>query len=125
MTLPLVLMTLVHVAIMGTQVATEPGHFSDPAWFSHAQYHLAYGLIVGFVLNIVALIVAYGPFKRGEMWAWWTLLLAGLGVSWGLPIAAMLTSGGELPAGTTTIWGVYGLIYLIGLGLAYKHMNKA
>jgi len=48
----------------------------------------AYNMAVG----ILALGVIFGPFRRGDAWAWWTLALAN-GLAFGVPVAADLYVG--------------------------------
>lgn len=68
--------TLEHLRAAGDQIREHGGEDAVKAFKGRrataATWALAYGLL--------ALIVVLGPYRRGERWAWWALLIS-LGVS--------------------------------------------
>jgi hypothetical protein len=68
-----------------------------------ATWALAYGLLLGYVVLV--------PYRRGERWAWWALLIS-LGISQLLSIARVFALGRTGGAGTS---GILLTILLLGL----------
>jgi hypothetical protein len=69
-----------------------------------ATWALAYAMLMG--------VVALVPYRRGERWAWWALLVS-LGVSQLLSILRVLTLGTVQGAGTSGILLALGLLGLM------------
>lgn len=68
-----------------------------------ATWALAYGILLAYVVLV--------PYRRGERWAWWALLLS-LGIAQLLSIARVLALGMSQGAGTSGI-----LLAMLLLGL--------
>jgi hypothetical protein len=69
----------------------------------HSMFHVLTAALGFFgVAAILGVSIAFGPYRRGERWAWWSLLLADLAVIlanfWGtLTIYAHAISNGLIP----------------------------
>jgi MFS family permease len=92
-----------------------PRHAFDLSWPKHARFHLTVGAgnQVGFAL--VALLVARLPFRRGERWSWYALLLFAVFEVLVLVPAAVWHASGPQPWAWVLIGGF--LVTLFG-GLA-------
>jgi hypothetical protein len=69
-----------------------------------ATWALAFGLLAGYVVLV--------PYRRGERWAWWAILVA-LGLSQLLSIARVVALGRTQGAGTSGILLAIGLLGLM------------
>jgi hypothetical protein len=100
--------TLEQVRAMGDQIRPGGGEEAVDAIHGRrataATWALAYGLL--------ALIVVIGPYRRGERWAWWALLIS-LGLSQLLSMARILMIGSSVGAGAAGIILAFALIGLL------------
>jgi hypothetical protein len=69
-----------------------------------ATWALAFGLLLGYVVLV--------PYRRGERWAWWAILLS-LGLSQLLSMARFVAMGRTQGAGTSGILLAIGLLGLM------------
>jgi hypothetical protein len=102
-----------------------PGSIGEPSWSPHEQFHLILGWFWGVGLNLVLIALAWGPMQRRERWAFWLLLIGLLTAHGGHFIASLI-----VPAGRHPEWwydyalGFVVLIYVVGLGLAWREYRR-
>jgi len=116
---PLILYLYVHAYYMSW-------HLSDPAWLMHAKNHLVRGMFGGTGLALVGLIVTFGPFRKGEYWAWWTLLVLGIFAFGGFWLSDLIANF-ALPAEQKYAFLVNTLssaFYISGLALAWQQRTR-
>jgi len=68
--LPLLMYLYVSALYMGW-------HLPDPAWLPHAKNHLVRAMFGGVGMALVGLMIVLIPLRRGQVWAWWALLVIG------------------------------------------------
>ncbi len=109
------LIGLPHIVSAVAFVFAVPEHVADPSWPPHARNHVLQALfwVVGF--HAASLIVLFGPFRRGEGWAWGFLALAGAFLFGGYFAAILITRGGAPGPGDDVFFGVLSLVYIGGL----------
>jgi hypothetical protein len=108
------------IQIFGYVIAL-PGHLGDPTWSWHAQFHhvLAAFWIAG--LDILIIILAWGPLQRLERWGFRAALTGFMFAHLGHFASVVLVFDGRPPE----LWhnialGLNFLIGLIGLYLFWK-----
>lgn len=108
-------------------------HLNTPDWGTHhAQFHMITGLFYTLALCAIILILTWGPFKRGEGWAWWTIALAAITIHGGHVLGDAMTEGGLKGGGTAQGPGLvfYSLtclalfLYLVALALTRGHVRR-
>jgi uncharacterized membrane-anchored protein YitT (DUF2179 family) len=97
-----------------------PAGVGQPGWSPHEQFHLILGTFWLAGLNLVLVALAWGPLQRRERWAFWLLLLGLLTAHGGHFIASLMVPDGRHPEWWYDLaLGLDGLIYAVGLGLAW------
>lgn len=120
------LITLASVGqILGYAYAL-PQHLGEPSWSDHAQFHhvLAWIWLVG--LNIAIMTLAWGSLQKRERSSFWLLLILFLSAQGGHFIASLIVPAGR----PSEPWydyalGTVALIFVIGLGLAWRVLSKS
>lgn len=123
MKLARILLTLPLVAAIFVALARATRHFAW-GWPAHAQHHLVQHIGVSFGLAAVSLILVGSPLQRGEWWAWWTLLLAGVclyGSHWIGNLAVGLGEDGRVP---NTAQAIQSGIYVLGLAWSFRALRS-
>jgi len=65
------------------------------------------------------LLIVLGPYRRGEVWAWWALLVGMLVVSSVILLRVpLLGTGSSGSAGGAAVGGAFTQLLLVGVGLA-------
>lgn len=115
------LSTLVHlVAYLLPQAMPE--HLLDHAWPDHARFHMWQATFWIASLDLVMLGLALGPFRLGQRWAFWALLMGTAGAQLGYFFSAIIVPEGMPPvAGANLGLGIVMLPALVGLTLGWKH----
>ncbi len=72
-----------------------PRHIPDTTWPAHAHFHLSVGLVNQFCLGVITILIARIPFRRGERWSWFALVLSWLTLVSLVPSSAYFGSGPE------------------------------
>ena len=70
---------LIVIACVGHLVGytqAVPEHIADEHWPGHARFHVLQALVWLVGLDLLAIVIAVGPFARGLAWSRWALLLA-------------------------------------------------
>lgn len=103
------------IQILGYIIAL-PEHIGDPTWSAHAQFHLILGDFWIAGLDILIIILAWGPLQRLERWSFWAALTGFLFAHLGHFVSVLLLFEGRPP----TLWhnlalGINLIIGLIGL----------
>lgn len=122
MRLASVLLALPLIANALVNVIQAPRHFSE-GWPVHAQHHLLDHITSAVGLSVVSLLLIFGPLKRGERWAWWGPVVAGV-VLFGGYWLANATVGLGLPSTVPNVsQAIQAALYSIGLGLALNAVS--
>ncbi|MGQ0579413.1 MAG: hypothetical protein ACT4PQ_10965 [Betaproteobacteria bacterium] len=69
-------------------------HFGQPDATAHQNFHVAWEAFKYFAASSACLAIALWPLRRGERWAWWTMLVACLSLFGGVFVAHALSRGG-------------------------------
>jgi hypothetical protein len=69
-------------------------HFGQPDATAHQNFHVVWEAFKYFAASTACLAIALGPLRRGERWAWWTMLVACLSLFGGVFVAHALSGGG-------------------------------
>lgn len=120
---------LIMIACLGHCVAylyAAPRHVIDASWPLHAQFHVLQAIFWIIALNIVLAMIGWRPFARGEAWAFWALLLGGLGSQGGYFAAMVALPAGRPPALSSHLaLGVILVVYGVGLVLGRPRRSRA
>ena len=69
-------------------------HFGQAGATAHHDFHVVWEAFKYFAASSACLAIALGPLRRGERWAWWTMLVACLSLFGGVFVAHALSGGG-------------------------------
>lgn len=108
-----VLSTVVHLVSYLLPQAM-PEHLLDAGWPVHARFHMWQATFWMIALDLVIILIACIPFRSGERWALWALLLAGAGAQGGYFLSGVLVPEGVPPVAGADI----GLLAVAGIYLA-------
>ena len=87
-------LAIVHgLGVLGAPFAAAL-HFGQPDATAHQNFHVAWEAFKYFAASSACLAIALGPLRRGERWAWWTMLVACLALFGGVFVAHALSRGG-------------------------------
>lgn len=104
-------LAIVHgLGVMGAPFAAMI-HFGRVDATAHRNFHVVWEAFKYFAVSLVCLAVALVPLRRGERWAWWTMLVACLA----LFVAHALSGGG--PAIDHWSYGSFLVISLVALAV--------
>lgn len=120
----IVLSTVIHlVAYLLPQAMPE--HLVDAGWPEHARFHMWQATFWLVSLDLLILFVAWVPFRLGQRWAFWALVVALLGAQAGYFAASALVPEGrpDTPGADAGLLLVM-LIYLAGLVLGWRGLRK-
>ncbi len=118
-----IILILLHVIILVSQLIVNPTHLSDPTWPIHAKDHLVRAIYFMAGLNLVAMLIAYYPLRKGERWAWWALAIAGLALIGGT-LGSGIISHEPLPSDVMINFSILAFIDIVGLALSWKFIKK-
>jgi hypothetical protein len=117
-TLGLVGITLVSAfaGISGVVVDFTASHIYNPAWPPHAQFHGYLSIARTVLIMAAALVLTWGPVRRGDRTAWTVLavLLLGWDAIW---LLAPLVVPGRGDRATYVFAAVLAPCYLVGIWL--------
>lgn len=114
------LIALAHVLTILAFCYAVPAHLLDATWPVHARNHVLQALFWVVGLNGIGLVILYGPFRRGERWAWRALLLIAAFLYGGYFLANAMTGGGAPGPTDDVFFAAVAAVYLLGLALAHK-----
>ncbi|HEX7810815.1 MAG TPA: hypothetical protein VF460_02810 [Burkholderiales bacterium] len=93
-TLCIVALAVIHgLGMLGAPFAASL-HFGQPDATAHQNFHVVWEAFKYFAASSACLAIAVGPLRRGEPWAWWTMLVACLALFGGVFVAHALSKGG-------------------------------
>ena len=104
-------------------------HLRTEPWTNHAMFHAVTGLFYNQALCALVVFLTWVPYRQGEVWTWWLVLLIGIAIHGGHFLADRMTHGGLLGGGTAqgpglifyTGTGIALVMYLVGSGLTFQH----
>ena len=88
-------------------------HFGQPDATAHQNFHVVWEAFKYFAASAACLAIALGPLRRGERWAWWTMLVACLSLFGGVFVAHALSGGG--PAIDHWSYGSFLVVSIVSL----------
>ena len=98
-------------------------HFGQADASAHQNFHVVWEAFKYFAASSVCLAIALGPLRRGERWAWWTMLVACLSLFGGVFVAHALSLGG--PAIDHWSYGSFLVISIAALAVLARFPSKA
>lgn len=119
--MPVALIVIASLAHAAAYLVAAPEHVVDPAWPSHARFHVLQALLWIVALDLALVAVALGPLRRGASGSVTALAIGGLGAH-GAYFSAMaaLPEGRPPELSSHLILGGIALVYVIGLILAMR-----
>ena len=90
-------------------------HFGQADASAHQNFHVVWEACKYFAASLTCLTIALVPLRRGERWAWWTMLAACLALFGGVFFAHALSGGG--PAIDHWSYGSFLVISLVALAV--------
>lgn len=88
-------------------------HFGQPDATAHQNFHVVWEAFKYFAASSACLAIALWPLRRGERWAWWTMLVACLSLFGGVFVAHALSGGG--PAIDHWSYGSFLVVSIVSL----------
>jgi len=98
-------------------------HFGQPDATAHQNFHVVWEAFKYFAASSACLSIALGPLRRGERWAWWTMLVACLSLFGGVFVAHALSRGG--PAIDHWAYGSFLVISIVALAVLARVPPRA
>lgn len=90
-------------------------HFGQADASAHQNFHVVWEAFKYFAASLVCVAIALGPLRRGERWAWWTMLAGCLTLFGGVFVAHAMSGGG--PAIDHWSYGSFLVISVIALAV--------
>jgi hypothetical protein len=88
-------------------------HFGQADATAHQNFHVVWEAFKYFAASLACLAIVLGPLRRGERWAWWTMLVACLSLFGGVFVAHALSGGG--PAIDHWSYGTFLVVSMLAL----------
>jgi len=111
-------LALIHgLGMLGAPFAASL-HFGQADATAHQNFHVVWEAFKYFAASSACLAITLGPLRRGERWAWWTMLLACLALFGGVFVAHALSHGG--PAIDHWSYGSFLVISMAALAVLAK-----
>lgn len=106
-------LAIVHgLGVLGAPIAAMI-HFGQADASAHQNFHVVWEAFKYFAASFVCVAIALGPLRRGERWAWWTMLAGCLALFGGVFVAHAMSGGG--PAIDHWSYGSFLVISMIAL----------
>ena len=119
----IVALAIVHgLGVLGAPFAAMI-HFGQADASAHQNFHVVWEAFKYFAASSVCVAIALGPLRRGERWAWWTMLVACLSLFGGVFVAHALSLGG--PAIDHWSYGSFLVISIAALAALARFPAKA
>jgi len=90
-------------------------HFGQADATAHQNFHVVWEAFKYFAASTACLAIALGPLRKGERWAWWTMLVACLSLFGGVFVAHALSGGG--PAIDHWSYGTFLIVSIAALAV--------
>jgi len=90
-------------------------HFGQADASAHQNFHVIWEAFKYFAASAVCVTIALGPLRRGERWAWWTMLVGCLALFDGVFVAHAMSGGG--PAIDHWSYGSFLVISMVALAI--------
>ena len=98
-------------------------HFGQPDATAHQDFHVVWEAFKYFAASSACLAIALGPLRRGEPWAWWTMLIACFALFGGVFVAHTLSQGG--PAIDHWAYGSFLVVSIVSLAVLARLSPRA
>ena len=119
----IVALAIVHgLGVLGAPFAAMI-HFGQADASAHQNFHVVWEAFKYFAASSVCVAIALWPLRRGERWAWWTMLVACLSLFGGVFVAHGLSLGG--PAIDHWSYGPFLVISIAALAVLARVPAKA
>jgi peptidoglycan/LPS O-acetylase OafA/YrhL len=108
-------LAIVHgLGVLGAPFAAAL-HFGQPDATAHQNFHVVWEAFKYCAASLACVAIALGPLRRGERWAWWTMLVTCLALFGGVFVAHALSWGG--PAIDHWSYGSFLVISIVALAV--------
>ncbi len=98
-------------------------HFGQADASAHQNFHVVWEAFKYFAASAACVAIALWPLRRGERWAWWTMLVACLALFGGMFVAHALSLGG--PAIDHWSYGSFLIISMAALAVLARVPARA
>jgi hypothetical protein len=103
-----------------------PVHITDMDWPAHARFHVLQALIWLVGLDVSLLLIARGPYARGERWAFGALVVGLFSSHVGYFLSMFAIPGGAPPGMFAHVaLGIILALYVLGLLLGERGRQAA
>lgn len=122
-TLAIAALAIVHgLGVLGAPFAAMI-HYGQPDATAHQNFHVVWEAFKYFTASLACLAITLWPLRRGERWAWWTMLVACLALFGGVFVAHAMSGGG--PAIDHWSYGSFLVISIVALAVLARVPAKA
>jgi cell division protein FtsW (lipid II flippase) len=90
----LITFTALPILLGFMEIRSSVVHFQQETWPSHALFHVVMGLGALLAACVLILVLAWGPLRRGERWAWFAIGFTALTIHGFQLIGDLVTDGG-------------------------------
>ncbi|MFN0038578.1 MAG: hypothetical protein ACKVP2_03605 [Burkholderiales bacterium] len=98
-------------------------HFGQEGANAHQNFHVVWEAFKYFAASSTLFVIALGPLRRGERWAWWVMLVGCLSLFAGMFVAHFMSGGG--PAIDHWSYGSFLIISMAALAMLKKSPARA
>lgn len=96
-------------------------HGTDPTWTGHQRSHMIWAGGKLLAISILMILISWVPFRRGEPWAWVSLLVIVL-ISYGSLVIGYIATGWRSHFGTAPLLSlIFTLTMLLALISTYRY----
>lgn len=115
----IIALALVHgLGVLGAPFAAAI-HFGQADATAHQNFHVVWEAFKYFAASSACLAIALFPLRRGEHWAWWTMLIGCLALFGGVFVAHALSLGG--PAIDHWSYGTFLVVSIAALAVLARN----
>ncbi len=124
MRLALTLLCLAFAAAIATALGPTLGHVGETEWPVHAQFHALREVFLASFFSTVGVALCLGPLRKRRPWAWWAVLIVGVGVVGGFWLGVPFTGVGMAEVGPWVNHGLQLVLFASGIVLARRELGR-